>query len=40
MLKTEEKKLVQIIAEELQKKDTILYIGSGVSCWSGLPSWG
>lgn len=40
MIKTEEEKLVQIIAEELQKKDTILYIGSGVSCWSGLPSWG
>jgi NAD-dependent SIR2 family protein deacetylase len=40
VIRTEEEKLVQIIAEELQKKDTILYIGSGVSCWSGLPSWG
>lgn len=39
MIKTEDEKLVQLIAEELLKKDTILYIGSGVSCWSGLPSW-
>lgn len=39
MIKTEDKKFIQKIAEELLKQDTILYIGSGVSCWSGLPSW-
>lgn len=23
----------------LQQPDTVLFIGSGISCWSGLPSW-
>jgi hypothetical protein len=23
----------------LQQPDTVLFVGSGVSCWSGLPSW-
>jgi NAD-dependent SIR2 family protein deacetylase len=28
-------KLKQVLAQE----DTVLFIGSGVSCWSGLPTW-
>ncbi len=27
------------ISEILSREDTILFIGSGVSRWSGLPSW-
>ena len=23
----------------LKQEDTILFIGSGISCWAGLPSW-
>lgn len=30
------KKLKQVLAQE----DTVLFIGSGISLWSGLPSWG
>lgn len=28
-------KLKQVLAQE----DTVLFIGSGISMWSGLPSW-
>lgn len=29
-------KLKQVLAQE----DTVLFIGSGISLWSGLPTWG
>lgn len=27
------------LKQALKQEDTILFIGSGISCWSGLPSW-
>jgi SIR2-like domain len=30
---------VKRLKEVLQYPDTVLFIGSGVSCWSGLPTW-
>jgi len=32
-------RLVKRLKEVLQYPDTVLFIGSGVSCWSGLPTW-
>jgi hypothetical protein len=30
-----EEKLKQVLGQE----DTVLFVGSGISCWSGLPTW-
>ena len=27
------------LRQAIKQEDTILFIGSGISCWSGLPSW-
>ncbi|MGO2319112.1 MAG: hypothetical protein ACTH6O_09080 [Vibrio toranzoniae] len=31
---------MDILKNVLKQDDTVLFIGSGVSMWSGLPSWG
>lgn len=31
--------LINKIKSILQREDTLLFIGSGISCWSNLPSW-
>jgi hypothetical protein len=30
---------MQRIKELLQQPDTVVFVGSGISCWSGLPTW-
>lgn len=39
VMNNDREQLIKLISDELLREDTILYIGSGVSCWSGLPSW-
>ena len=35
----ESKALIERIRQILKRDDTILFVGSGLSTWSGLPSW-
>src|ERR1043166_8740512 len=27
------------LTQALKKEDTVIFVGSGISCWAGLPSW-
>lgn len=37
--KRHDDKLLKKIKKVLLEEDTVLFIGSGISMWSGLPSW-
>src|SRR5580765_5537318 len=35
----EEASMNEQLKSALKQEDTIIFVGSGISCWSGLPSW-